>query len=198
MFGFFIFISIIGIIFFREIKTYLYLKNSNHKYVFQDFDIEYFGKLNSNDLKEYYDTLIEVNQQKISIDLNFNDEYIGIENLKETNIFLQNLEKHILKTNSLLLNELKNNIVIKEYVEYHLNEFNEDELLNLNIELTDDFEKKYLKFLKQIHIKRIGIYPDDLNYFAIFDYTINEELTQYLIVMSLDSKGNLIDVVEES
>lgn len=198
MFGFFIFISIIGIIFFREIKTYLYLKNSKHKYVFQDFDIEYFGKLNSNDLKEYYDTLIEVNQQKISIDLNFNDEYIGIENLKETNIFLQNLGKHILKTNSLLLNELKNNIVIKEYVEYHLNEFNEDELLNLNIELTDDFEKKYLKFLKQIHIKRIGIYPDDLNYFAIFDYTINEELTQYLIVMSLDSKGNLIDVVEES
>ena len=56
----------------------------------------------------------------------------------------------------------------------------------------------HLKFLNKIKLVRIGIYPEDSDSMATFDYTIGRDLTQYLIVIRFDSEGKLVEIVMES
>jgi len=82
---------------------------------------------------------------------------------------------------------LKNGNTVK--IEHHLEEVGNDEL-----SLLVNFENKSIELEKQlldkIQLVRIGFYPDSKDVFAIFDYSIGEEITNYLIVINTNEKGS--------
>ena len=52
--------------------------------------------------------------------------------------------------------------------------------------------------INALRLVRIGLYPDSDQQFATFDYSIGQELTDYLAVINTDEKGNLVDMTMES
>jgi hypothetical protein len=52
--------------------------------------------------------------------------------------------------------------------------------------------------LNKIHLKRIGLYPEEPVSYGVFDYTINDDLTPYLIVVRFDDKGKIIETAMEN
>ncbi len=160
--------------------------------------LKYFGKIDLNMTEEYIDVLTNINGNEVSIDLNIIEEKISKKTIQPTINFLENLSEIEKIANKQVLSDFQNGSIVKDYIEYHIREFNNEELKSLGIESTDSYENKKQKFLNIIHLKRIGIYPEELDSFAIFDYTINDDLTQYLIVLKFDSNGKFVDIYTES
>ena len=158
-----------------------------------------FENENFNNLNDYYEKSIIIDGNNIQLDLNFEAKETNNSELKLANEFiskLSNFNKNILTE---FQNDYANNLdsTVKEYIEHHLDELNSDEVNSIikDDNSSDSNDKKLLKSLK---LKRIGIYPYDQNNFGIFDYSIGEDLTQYLITVYLNSKGEIVDISMES
>jgi len=158
-----------------------------------------FENENFNNLKDYYEKSILIDGNDIKLDLNFEAKETNNVELNLTNEFIAKLETYDKKNQTEFYNDFTNNAesTIKEYIEHHLDELNNEEVNSIikDDNSSDSNDKKLLKSLK---LKRIGIYPYDKENFAIFDYTISEELTQYLITVYLNSNGEIMDISMES
>src|SRR5215468_4782098 len=53
-------------------------------------------------------------------------------------------------------------------------------------------------FLSKMYLCRVGLYPGNQNECALFDYTVGERLTQYVIVVRFDSEGVILGAEMES
>lgn len=53
-------------------------------------------------------------------------------------------------------------------------------------------------FLSKLRLRRVGLYPGDNDECAVFDYTIGETLTDYIIAVRFDSGGGVVAVEMES
>ena len=51
---------------------------------------------------------------------------------------------------------------------------------------------------KLLHLNRIGFYPHDAQHYAVFDYTLGEEYTDYLLVVVLNDAGEIEYITMES
>jgi len=88
---------------------------------------------------------------------------------------------------------------VREYVTFHVEELGEEFLEEIGID-SNETEKEQ-RFLNQLHLTRVGIYPDgkyDTSCFAVFDYSVNRDLTDQLIVVNTDAMGNLDHLSWES
>lgn len=182
----------------RDIIEFQNLKNQKNNIDNEIVDLKFFGKIDLNNTEEYIDTSASINGNEISIDLNFFEKKISKKTIEPTIYLLNNLSEIEKKAKKIILEDYKIQNVVVDYIEHHLQEFSEDDLESLNIIQTEKLEEKKLKFLNKIKIVRIGIYPEDSDSMAIFDYTIGRDLTQYLIVLRFDSKGKLVEIVMES
>jgi len=52
--------------------------------------------------------------------------------------------------------------------------------------------------LTKLKLIRVGLYPTSEDNFAIFDYSIGEEITDYLVVINTDENGQLDYMTMES
>ena len=161
-------------------------------------ELKYFGEIDLNKTEEYTDITASIDGKEISIDLNFIEEQISKKTIQSTINLLNNITEIVRIADKEILSDLKKGDTVKDYIEHHIEEFNDDELKSIGIEPTDDTQTKISKFLNQIHLKRIGFYPEESDSLAIFDYTINDDLTQYIIVLTFDSNGNYVDINMES
>lgn len=165
-----------------------------------EYTLPHFGKLQVENLEEYYNVDIELGGKEIQIDLNFENKTINIEDFDTIKHFIENIEnfdkqnQHYIKSDY----DDENGNTVKEYVTFHIEELGEEFLEQINIDNQTDKEQQ---FLTKLNLTRVGIYPDgkyDTSYFAVFDYTVNKELTDQLIVVKTDNKGNLDHLSWES
>ena len=68
-----------------------------------------------------------------------------------------------------------------------------EDLIGANIKS----EERPLKLLNKLHLIRVGIYPEGEE-FAVFDYTVNPDLTNFVIAVNTDENGNLDYITMES
>jgi hypothetical protein len=54
------------------------------------------------------------------------------------------------------------------------------------------------RFLSKLYLQRIGLYPQQPEECAVFDYTIVDDMTNYLIVAKFDSLCELTEITMES
>ena len=163
--------------------------------------LPHFGKLEIENLEEYYNVDIEFNGKEIQIDLNFENKTIDTATFDKINNFIENIEKFDKQNQDYIKNDFgdENGETVKEYVTFHVEELGNDFLEQIDI--SSDNTDKEQAFLTKLYLTRVGLYPDgkyDTSYFAVFDYTVNKDLTDQLIVVNTDENGNLDHLSWES
>jgi hypothetical protein len=158
-------------------------------------NIPFFGELDINSPEDYYETEIDFQNKKVDIDLNFDDA------LPEKKWF----EDYINYANRLsdLYNYIKNEIkkycpedgIVKEYVDYHLQELPEE--IEELLKTTDSSLPYEDKILSLIKLDRIGFYVDNKSY-AIWDFSFGRDITDEILVIITNHKGDIEDITWES
>jgi hypothetical protein len=162
----------------------------------------YFGELNCSRLEEHYDAEWEVGDFEIDLDLNFEHKTIDQDCIDNIQYFLEQIQTYDVQNQAYILNDFEKNPTgtVKEYLEFHLGELEKSTL-----ETLIHFDNKEISLDQQLlqHLKlhRIGLYPDrkyGTSCFAIFDYSISKDITNLLVVLTTNEKGEVLEIVMES
>lgn len=161
--------------------------------------IPHFGPLDPEALEEYYDVEIDFNGKQIQVDLNFGNTSIDPSKLDIVKAFIDNIRIHDIKNKKFIEDDYKDEEgdTVKTYLEHHLEELGEDELAAL-IDPNSKSSEHEKQLLKKLHLVRVGIYPEGEDQFAIFDYSLGQDITDYLVVINTDENGNLVYMTMES
>lgn len=161
------------------------------------FNLIYFGDLSPENLEEYYNSEITINGRVVEIDISFDYNYIVIDKLQKVNHWLTDIQK----LDELGLKSIKKDFIagkrVKEYLNYHLKELDENDL-SILIKQAKDGNTKEEKLLNSIRLKRIGFYPHTNERFVNLDYTLDNDFTDDLIVLDFTEDGNLYYITLES
>ncbi|AZA78012.1 DUF2004 domain-containing protein [Chryseobacterium sp. G0186] len=164
-----------------------------------EYTLPYFGQISTDSIEEYYDVNIDFNGREIQIDLNFESETTDGEKLNQIKNYLENIEVYNRLAKNYILEDYHNEEgdTIKFYIEHHLEEVEEDELSTI-INFDDSTVEPEQQLLTKLELVRIGLYPDNEESFAILDYSIGKEITNYLVVINTDQNGQLDYMAMES
>lgn len=165
-----------------------------------NYNLPHFGLINPDNLDDYYDTSISLNGKEISIDLNFDKTTIDGDGIDVIKNFLENIENYDKQNKKFIDNDYldEDGDTVKAYVTEHVEDYGDEFLEELQIDLNGDKEKQ---FMDMLHLVRVGLYPDNkygASYFAVFDYTVNKDLTDQIIAVKTDQNGNLDHLAWES
>ncbi|WP_159474920.1 DUF2004 domain-containing protein [Chryseobacterium sp. 18068] len=165
----------------------------------KEYTLPHFGNLATENLEEYYTVNIEFDGAEIEIDLNFENKTIDTITMDKVKNFIENIEKYNKLNKTYILNDYndEDGDTVKSYLEHHLEEVEKEELSNL-INFDDKTIEPELQLLKNLKLVRVGLYPDHEDIFAIFDYSIGVEITNYLVVINTDEHGQLDYMTMES
>lgn len=162
-------------------------------------EVKYFEAVNFNPVNDkYISDSININGESVEIDLNFENKNPTQQELKTLNNFLENTANYLNKNSAAITEDAKTQeSTVNEYISHHLDEISEEELQKIiDLENTDKTNEE--KLLEKLKLNRIGIYPQTPDQYAVFDYSIGEEYTQYLVVIYTDQNGNIADISMES
>ncbi|MDQ0638176.1 hypothetical protein QF042_001741 [Pedobacter sp. W3I1] len=164
-----------------------------------EYALPYFGNLPTENLEEYYDVDIELNGNEIQVDLNFENQTVDILILDKVKNFIEKLEKFDKLNKTYILNDYndEDGDTVKFYIEHHLEEVDKEELTKL-VNFDDTITEPEQQLLSKLKLVRVGLYPDNEDNFAIFDYSIGKDITNYLVVINTDENGQLDYMTMES
>ena len=86
---------------------------------------------------------------------------------------------------------------VATYLGHHAEELGEKELLKI-FGVTDPDDLTIEHQLDALQLKRIGLYPGSDDLTAVFDYTIDEEATDYILAMEFDRDGEMLRISMDS
>ncbi len=163
------------------------------------YTLPHFGKLPIISLKENYEVNIDLKGNEIHLDLNFDLEYVTTSTLEKVKNFLENLEQFDDLNKIHILNDFNNGNdgSVKMYLEHHLAEVDKAELDTI-IDFDNTETEPIQQLLAKLKLVRVGIYPKNKENFAIFDYSIGQDITNYLIVINTDENGKMDYLTMES
>ena len=164
-----------------------------------EYTLPHFGQLATENLEEYYDVDIVFNGNEIQIDLNFENKVIDITTMDKVKNFIENIEKFDNLNKTYILDDYNDEEgdTVKFYLEDHLEEIGKDELSTL-INFDDTTIELEQQLLAKLKLVRVGLYPESEDNFAIFDYSIGQDITNYLVVINTDENGQLEYMTMES
>lgn len=164
-----------------------------------EYALPYFGNLPTENLEEYYDVDIELNGNEIQVDLNFEHQTVDTLILDKVKNFIEKLEKFDKLNKTYILNDYndEDGDTVKFYLEHHLEEVDKEELTKL-VNFDDTITEPEQQLLSKLKLVRVGLYPDNEDNFAIFDYSIGKDITNYLVVINTDENGQLDYMTMES
>ncbi|MBO9660663.1 MAG: DUF2004 domain-containing protein, partial [Chitinophagaceae bacterium] len=147
------------------------------------YSLPYFGELDLTALDETYDGEVELNGVTISLDLNFNEKTAEVATMEAVKKFIANLAATDLQNKGYIREDFEEEEgeAVREFIEFHLEEV-EDETINKLLDSVEGRDPEE-QLLNVLHLVRVGIYPQEEDYFAICDYSIGEEVSQYLLVL---------------
>jgi Protein of unknown function (DUF2004) len=146
------------------------------------FEMPYFGVIDPQNLSECYETDIRIDEQLLELDLNFESLSAGLLELNQIKFFLELLSDNTKLAKKYLHNLGKDDELVVDYFECHQ-------------DLTDDYELRLE--VGTLVLKRVGIYPSD-KWYAIFDFTFPDNLSDRFLAVLLNQDGSLLDVTHES
>lgn len=162
-------------------------------------ELPFFGSINTAAVEEYYESDFQHNSRTIPVDLNFENSTIDEGRLITVKKFLQNIPNWLSYNTRYIQNDLNqdDDSTVREYAEY-IKEILEAEELAKLIEINADLEDQLLQISGKLHLVRIGLYPDGGGQFAVFDYSIGQDIADYLLVINTDENGALEYMTMES
>lgn len=158
--------------------------------------LSYFGELDADALEEFYEINTEVEGRQIAIELNFDDGFIAEDRLLKVNRTLENLPAFVAKLKGFIHDDFKTGEDVQEFLDFHFDELGED--LDPLLSTTDQSLEKDEQLLSVVKLRRIGFYPEEDEGFIIADFGIDEELSQYLLVVYATAEQELNYIAMES
>jgi len=166
----------------------------------KEYTLPYFGELDLTDLGDFYDVEIEFHGRPVELDLNFDDGTTTIAKLDAVKSFIERLPQQDQRNKEYMradYDAITEEDSLKFYLNFHLEEIGEEQLIAL-VGAGDETLPVEEQLLDKIVLVRVGFYPDEDGFFAICDYTFGREITNYLVVLSLNKDGELLDMTVES
>jgi hypothetical protein len=153
--------------------------------------LPFFGELDSNALEDYYQADIEYNGLPLQLDINFEETRIVPQRVEFIGQFIRNLKKQDAINMDYIKDDYEdgNADTVKEYLQHHLQELSG---------ISNPTPEQEKDLMKKLRLVRVGLYPHSDSSFATFDYSIDPEKTQYLVVVNTDEEGNLDYMTMES
>lgn len=162
--------------------------------------LPYFKPVELKKPQEYNSTQIEFNNHEVDLDLNFWGEPIEARRLDIVKNILDNL-KDFDKKNLLYIEQDyadQNADTAKTYVDHHLTELSEEELAAV-VDFSNSSTTPEKQLINALRLVRVGFYPDEgEDQVAVFDYSLGYDVTNYLIVIFINEKGELDHITMES
>lgn len=157
----------------------------------------YIGEVNLQQPEEYYEASMPFDNREVQVDLNFEGEPLEPVQLDIVNQFLKQLPQLDAACRQIIAEDYEDadGDTARTYVQHHLEELSAEAKAAL---LGADEEDEATALLGKLHLVRIGFYPDDEENFAMLDYSIGTELTQYLIVLGVSANGDIAYLTMES
>lgn len=156
-----------------------------------------FGEIDPNNVEEYYDGNVKIDGKDVEIDLNFDSESVNEDLLTDVEIFIAKISELAQKAWTAIAEDWdldSESETARFYLQHHLDEFSQEELVKLFS--TSNVEKSV--FFRALSLVRVGLYPEDDEIFSIFDIQFSQELTDYLMSVSIDSNGKVTGLSFES
>jgi len=172
------------------------------------YSFPFFGDINISDLKDSYRANITLSEMSVRVDVNFSGVAIKPLLADTISAFLKNLEFYKQQTNKFIFQDFfLRDGETHPYITDMLDELEDDELLDMEDDPAkkadyehNGFDDKSLYLLQKLKLVRIGLYPENNNHFAIFDYTfdIGGSPCNQLLVVRTDREGTSKEVDWES
>lgn len=158
------------------------------------YRLPYFDEIHLKYLKDYYESEIEIHGKPVHLDLNIEEEKISKDRLDCLSRLLENLPNLV----SNIEKEIQENYNNQEdgdvrfYIKHHLEELDESSLSTLGVDNNNQSKTVDKQLLEKLYLRRVGFYPEyEGEGFAVMDFTISEQLTDYLLVAYLGEDGEL-------
>ncbi len=163
------------------------------------YNSKYFGEIDLDAVEEGYDAEIKYKGKSVSLDLNVvGAKKIESAYIKAVDDFLDGLNQYEPTLRTALKKDLKEKGETDYYLQEHIEELGKDEINNLIIS-ADKKRTKKEQLLSVVYLKRIGLYPrKEDETLAVFDYTLNHDLTDELIVVNISKDWQIKWITIES
>lgn len=156
-----------------------------------------FAELDLKNLSTYYQTSVEVDGRTIQLDLNIEDSQIDEYYLNALIKYLNNIPSIIEAARNAINKDFNTGTDVLEFLTFHIEEFDEEELEKM-LSDTDPALSVEEQLLSFTYLKRIGFYPYTDEHFAIIDYTFGDKISQYVLVVKMNTNYEVQDVTYES
>ena len=155
-----------------------------------------FGNLNLDALDTYYEAEIVHDGKSVELDLNFEQTQIEKEAVIRVDDYLAGLEMYEQKVRQWLRKDFASDGWSKEYIEYHLDVLEDRELKKL-LWYAVPLHDPSLQLFSLVHLDRLGFYPEIGDaIFAIFDYVLDKDLTDLILVVGIRKDGTYFITME--
>jgi hypothetical protein len=161
------------------------------------YTLPHFGELDTESLDEYYDVDIDFEGRTIQLDLNFEEGSIDPKRLDLVKAFISGLSDYNTKNLVAIADDMEDGDTVEEYIDHHLAELAEEDLAQL-VDKNNSKTSPQKQLLAKLQLVRVGLYPGSEEQFATFDYSIGQEITNYLVVLFTDENGELDYMTMES
>lgn len=160
--------------------------------------IEPFGEIDFNKAEEEYTIYdYDLNGSKIWFDLIFENETVSESLIPDITAFITRIPELTATIKAKIIEDYQTGEIVKGYINHHFEECPPEELTEIGINTDQPEQAIKDEMARNIHLKRIGIYAEDET-FCVFDYTLSEEITQYLVVVNTNKQGEIEEIVIES
>lgn len=160
-------------------------------------DLPYFKDIDLKNLNSYYDAEVDFNGKLLEIDLNFNDTEIESQRLECVRSYLINLTDVYQAAFQAIYKDLEEGEDTIEFLDFQREDLG-DEVLQELTKNADQSQPLERQILSQLTLQRIGFYPEIEEEFATLDFTLGEDISNYLLVLKMDSKQQLREITIES
>jgi len=164
------------------------------------FDIPVVGAVEfPNGTGGYWQFALPMRSGDVPVDINADDDAFTREMLDEVKAFISDAVRFDEIARDVFKAEFseKPEGTVATYLSHHAEELGEKDLLRIfGTADPDDLGIDHL--LDALQLKRIGLYPGSEDFAAVFDYTIDEEATDYILAVEFDSDGEVYGISMDS
>ncbi|MGB4812191.1 MAG: DUF2004 domain-containing protein [Methylophilaceae bacterium] len=148
---------------------------------------KYFGEINLEKLDEWYEAELEINQQTVEVSLAISTAATILDKaiIQKIENYVDHLQSNAKAIRQLIQQNFKEKGEAKYYIDSQIEDQDKGDIDDL-IENADKTLNKKEKLLSILTLLNIRFYPEtEDNMFVVFDYTIDEALTDDLLVVKI-------------
>src|SRR5438046_3167577 len=140
--------------------------------------ILYFEGIDPANLEDssYYDTQIPIDGKECNLDINYESKSFSQKTVETINKFTSQLQAIHKKNLQRIKEDLNSGSEVKKYLECQMNLLDDPEFRKSNHSDSKTQSPKE-QFLSLLHLHSIGLYPEEEDYFARFDYSLDINFT---------------------